>query len=57
MTFTVLQSVYKKDNPEFLAQSLQSIAEIPTRTFVIDLLSRAITGLSHPICGEQFLSA
>ena len=27
MTFTVLQSVYKKDNPEFLAQSLQSIAE------------------------------
>ena len=25
--FTVLQSVYKKDNPEFLAQSLQSIAE------------------------------
>ncbi len=27
MTFTVLQSVYKKDNPEFLAESLQSIAE------------------------------
>lgn len=27
MTFTVLQSVYKKDNPEFLAQSLQLIAE------------------------------
>ena len=27
MTFTVLQSVYKKDNPEFFAQSLQSIAE------------------------------
>ena len=27
MTFTVLQSVYKKDNPIFLSQSLQSIAE------------------------------
>ncbi|MDO5773873.1 MAG: glycosyltransferase [Spirochaetales bacterium] len=27
MTFTVLQSVYKKDNPEFLSQSLQSIAD------------------------------
>lgn len=27
MTFTVLQSVYRKDNPEFLSQSLQSIAE------------------------------
>lgn len=27
MTFTVLQSVYKKDNPDFLAQSLQSIAD------------------------------
>lgn len=26
MTFTVLQSVYKKDNPKFLSQSLQSIA-------------------------------
>ena len=26
MTFTVLQSVYRKDNPAFLAQSLQSIA-------------------------------
>lgn len=26
MTFTVLQSVYRKDNPDFLAQSLQSIA-------------------------------
>lgn len=27
MTFTVLQSVYKKDNPIFLSQSLQSIAD------------------------------
>ena len=27
MTFSVLQSVYKKDNPEFLSQSLQSIAD------------------------------
>lgn len=27
MTFTVLQSVYCKDNPAFLAQSLQSIAD------------------------------
>lgn len=27
MTFAVLQSVYKKDNPIFLSQSLQSIAE------------------------------
>lgn len=27
MTFTVLQSVYKKDRPDFLAQSLQSIAD------------------------------
>lgn len=27
MTFTVLQSVYKKDSPIFLSQSLQSIAE------------------------------
>lgn len=27
MTFTILQSVYKKDNPRFLFQSLQSIAE------------------------------
>lgn len=27
MTFTVLQSVYKKDNPEYLSESLQSIAE------------------------------
>lgn len=27
MTFTVLQSVYRKDNPIFLAQSLQSIAD------------------------------
>lgn len=27
MTFSVLQSVYKRDNPQFLAQSLQSIAE------------------------------
>ena len=26
LTFTVLQSVYRKDNPDFLAQSLQSIA-------------------------------
>lgn len=26
MTFTVLQSVYRKDNPAFLAESLQSIA-------------------------------
>ena len=26
MTFSVLQSVYKKDNPDFLSQSLQSIA-------------------------------
>ena len=27
MTFSVLQSVYKKDTPEFLSQSLQSIAD------------------------------
>lgn len=27
MTFTVLQSVYKKDNPKYLSESLQSIAE------------------------------
>ena len=27
MTFTILQSVYKKDNPEYLSESLQSIAE------------------------------
>lgn len=27
MTFTVLQSVYKKDNPEYLSESLKSIAE------------------------------
>ncbi len=27
MTFSVLQSVYRRDNPDFLAQSLQSIAE------------------------------
>lgn len=27
MTFTVLQSVYKKDSPAFLAESLQSIAD------------------------------
>ena len=27
MTFSVLQSVYKKDNTEFLSHSLQSIAE------------------------------
>lgn len=26
LTFTVLQSVYRKDNPAFLAESLQSIA-------------------------------
>lgn len=26
MTFTVLQSIYKKDNPKFLSESLQSIA-------------------------------
>lgn len=27
MTFTILQSVYKKDNPDFLSESLQSIAK------------------------------
>lgn len=27
MTFTVLQSVYKKDNPNFLFESLRSITE------------------------------
>ena len=27
MNFTILQSVYKKDNPEYLSESLQSIAE------------------------------
>lgn len=27
MTFTVLQSVYKKDNPDFLSESLRSITE------------------------------
>lgn len=27
MTFTILQSVYKKDNPDFLSESLRSIAE------------------------------
>ena len=27
MTFSVLQSVYRRDNPDFLAQSLQSIAD------------------------------
>lgn len=27
MTFTILQSVYKKDNPDYLSESLKSIAE------------------------------
>lgn len=38
MTFTVLQSVYRKDNPTFLAQSLQSIADntlLPERVVLV----------------------
>lgn len=37
MTFTVLQSVYKKDNPDFLSESLQSIAEntLPPTSIVL----------------------
>ncbi|MCR5725518.1 MAG: glycosyltransferase, partial [Treponema sp.] len=27
MTFSILQSVYRRDNPDFLSQSLQSIAD------------------------------
>lgn len=38
MTFTVLQSIYKKDNPHFLSESLQSIAEntlLPTSIVLV----------------------
>ncbi len=37
MTFTILQSVYKKDNPDFLSESLQSIAEntLPPTSIVL----------------------
>lgn len=36
--FTVLQSVYKKDNPIFLSQSLQSIAENTVQPYSVVLV-------------------
>lgn len=38
MKFTVLQSVYKKDNPAFFSQSLQSIAENTVRPACVVLV-------------------
>ena len=45
--FTVLQSVYKKDNPIFLSQSLQSIAENTVQPTCIVLVKDGI--LSHEL--------
>ena len=42
MTFTILQSVYKKDNPEYLSESLQSIAENTLLPFSIVLVKDGI---------------
>lgn len=42
MNFTILQSVYKKDNPEYLSESLQSIAENTLLPFSIVLVKDGI---------------
>lgn len=45
--FTVLQSVYKKDNPIFLSQSLQSIAENTVQPYSVVLVKDGI--LNHEL--------
>lgn len=45
--FTVLQSVYKKDNPIFLSQSLQSIAENTVQSYSVVLVKDGI--LNHEL--------
>lgn len=45
--FTVLQSVYKKDNPIFLYQSLQSIAENTVQPYSVVLVKDGI--LNHEL--------